>query len=57
MLSSLKEFYAKEGHSSVPHRLGSLGNWVVKQRRNYEMGKLSPEKDLVASVSSCLYLP
>ena len=40
----LKEFYAKEGHSSVPYRLGSLRNWVVKQRRNYEMGKLSPEK-------------
>ncbi|KGF98901.1 hypothetical protein EU96_0210 [Prochlorococcus marinus str. MIT 9302] len=40
----IKEYFEKEGHSSVPRKHGSLGIWCVNQRLYFKKGRLSKEK-------------
>ena len=50
--TELKNYYEKEGNTSVPNRDTLLGNWCRKNRDLYKKGKLSQEKiDLLEKIN------
>ena len=38
----LQDYIAEEGHCDVPESHGSLGHWVINQRKFYKKGALKP---------------
>ena len=49
----LKDFYTKEGHSSISSSSGPLGRWVNHLRKIYKKNKLPREKiDLLNEIES-----
>ena len=43
-LGELAKYKVKHGNTNVPQSQGSLGNWVMTQRAQYNKGKLSKER-------------